>query len=407
MKWYKYIPSNIDAILLSLVICINCIRVILGLGETTIILYALFILCAFVLILRYSKKLFHMMRKKKMIQSFVVVIALMVLYATVSMSWIPSDEIYITYLKFILSLVIGVFSVALPIEKIKEVIKWVIVVNIGYAILFIINPDLADVAMRAGLNYLNVTLPLGLALTLSLIMSLNAISNKGGLVISSFWLLVSALFFIALVGFVARGVLIFPPLIAIIMFVFMKKEHKYISWLLIPMFLGVLFMFYQYYLLNASDYAANRMMRFFEASEDEDRWELWSQAIKEIKDNYWYFLGGGIDSFRYVSRIHFYPHNIFIQVIGEYGLLGIIITIMILWNVVKGFVHSKVYAYYLRESALFYCIMGAFVYYTLTYSKSFSLYDGLPLFVVIAFCLAIFYNFRDIRVQETQIPKKS
>lgn len=403
MKWYKYIPSNIDAILLSLVICINCIRVILGLGETTVLLYALFVWCAAVLIKRYSKKLSHMIRRKKIIQSFVVVIALMVLYATVSMTWIPSNEIYLTYLKFILSLVIGVLSVALPIEKIKEVIKWIIIVNLGYAFLLIINPSLADVAMGAGLNYLNATLPLGLALTLSLIMSLNAISNKGGLIISSFWLLISALFFIALVGFVARGVLIFPPMIAVLMFIFMKKEHKYTVWLLIPMFVGVLFIFYQYYLLNASDYAANRMMRFFEASDEEDRWELWSMAIKEIKDNYWYILGGGIDSFRYDSKIHFYPHNIFIQVIGEYGLLGIIISIMILGNVVKGFVRSKGDAYNLGESALLYCIMGSFFYYTLTYCKSFSLYDGLPLFVIIAFCLAIFYNLRDSKVQKTQI----
>ena len=269
----------------------------------------------------------------------------------------------------------------------------------GYASALIINPGLADVAMGAGLNYLNATLPLGLALTLSLIKSLNAISNKGGLVISAFWLSISALFFVALVGFVARGVLLFPPLIAILMFIFMRKEHKYIAWLLIPIFLGVLILFYRYYMQNASDYAATRMMSLVESSDDEDRWALWSSAIKEIKDNYWYFVGGGIESFRYNSTIHYYPHNIFIQVIGEYGLLGIIVSIMIIWNVVKGFVRSQVEANYLGKSDLLYCVVGAFFYYTLTFSKSFSLYDGLPLFVFIALCLSIFYNLRNARAR--------
>ena len=101
-----------------------------------------------------------------------------------------------------------------------------------------------------------------------------------------------------------------------------------------------------------------------------------------------------MDAFRYNSSIHYYPHNFFIQVIGEYGLIGIIASVMTLWNVVKGFIKYRIKAKMAGESVVLYCTMGAFVYYTLTFSKSFSLYDGLPLFVVIAFCLSLSHQLR-------------
>ena len=397
MKWYKYIPSNIDAILLSLVICINCIRVILGLGETTIILYGLYFLCLFSLAIREGNNLARLLKLDNTIKSLIILVGLMVIYAAMSLVWIPSNDIFSTFLKFVLSLLIGVLSVAMPLEKIKRTLNWVIFINVAYSIILLLMPSLADKAMGAGLNYLNATLPLGLALTLTLIKSLDAVSNKGGIIMSAVWIVISGLYFLSLMGFVARGVMIFPPLIAVIMFLFMEKKHRYVAWLLIPVVAGVLYLCCVYYMSNASDYAMSRMTNLIESSEDEDRWELWSKALIEMGDRLWYIMGGGIDAFRYNSSIRFYPHNIFIQVIGEYGLIGIIVSIMILWNVTKGFIKTRTIASMTGESVVLYCTMGAFVYYTLTFSKSFSLYDGLPLFVMIALCLSLRYQFRGVK----------
>lgn len=397
MKILKNLSKNIDVILLSLVICINCLRVILGLGETTLILYALYFLCALELFVLYGKKFSLLLKKDKTIKSIFVVILLMVLYATISLAWIPSNDVFSTYLKFLLSLCIGIIAVAMPIKKIKGVINYVIIINVVYAGALLINPGMADVAMGAGLNYLNATLPLGLALTMTLTKSLNSISNKGGLLWGIVWIILSGLFFVSLMRFAARGVLLFPPLIAVFVFLSMKKTHKIISWLLIPLFLGFLYLFYDYYMANASDYALNRMMNLMELSEEEDRWDLWSKSIGETVDRFWFIFGGGMEAFRYNSIIHYYPHNIFIQIIGEFGLLGIIITIMILWNVVGGFVRSRVEANNVGVSDVLYCVIGAFAYYILTFSKSFSLYDGLPLFVIIAFCFSLYYHLLNAR----------
>jgi hypothetical protein len=338
-----------------------------------------------------------MLRKDNIVKAFLVVVVIMVMYAAISLVWIPSNETITTFLKFILSLMIGVYSVSMPIEKIKGTLNWIIIINVAYSIILLAMPSLADQAMGAGLNYLNATLPLGLALTLILIKSLDAVSNKGGIIMSAVWIVVSGLYFLALMGFVARGVIIFPPLIAVIMFLFMEKKHRYVAWLLIPVFAGVLYLFFVYYISNASDYAMSRMTNLLESSEDEDRWELWSKALNEMGDKLWYIIGGGIEAFRYNSSIGFYPHNIFIQVIGEYGLIGIIVSIMILWNVTKGFIKTRTIASMTGESVVLYCTMGAFVYYTLTFSKSFSLYDGLPLFVMIAFCLSLRYQFKGLK----------
>lgn len=394
MKLYNYIKKNIDVIVLSFLICVNCIRVILGLGETTLMLYGLYLLCVILLFVNYGKKLFELILKVKIFNSFFIVIVLIILYASVSLIWIQSSEIISTYLKFVLSLIIGALAVAMPINKIKIAINYIVAINVIYAILILLYPRLAETSMNNGLNYLNVTLPLGLALTITLIKSMYLIINKSGFILTAIWILFSALFFVAMVGFVARGALLFPPLIAIMMFVFIKKEHKFISWLLIPLFLGVLLLFYLYYMNNASDYAISRMMRMMESTDEESRWDLWYAALSDIVNRYWFIIGGGIDAFRYNSSIHFYPHNIFIQVIGEYGILGIILSFMTLWSIIKGFLISRNRVIRYDESQVLYCLIGAYAYYTLTFSKSFSLYDGLPLFIIISFCLSLFYQLR-------------
>ena len=397
MNILKFLRKNIDVILLSLVVCMNSIRVMLGLGETTIILYGLYLLCVAALFIKYGKKFSHMVVENKIVKTFFILIILMVLYAMVSQAWIQSSDVFSTYLKFLLSMSIGVVTVAMPLEKIKLTLNYIIIINVVYSLLLLLMPRLASVSMENGLNYLNATLPLGTALTITLIRSLNAVSNKGGVVISVVWIVCSALFFAALVGFVARGVLLFPPLIAALTFLFMEKEHKFVAWLLLPLFFVVLYFFYEYYMSNATDYAASRMMNLIESSEGEDRWRLWSKSINEMFDKIWFVFGGGIDAFRYNSSIHYYPHNIFIQIIGEYGLVGIIISILTLWYVIKGFIQSRSLANQMRESDVLYCTIGVFAYYTLTFSKSFSLYDGLPLFVSIAFCLSLYDQLRRAR----------
>lgn len=397
MKISSYFGNNIEVLLLALVICINCIRVVLGLGETTTILYGLYLLCLMFLIAKYKNSFQRVLNTNGTVKKFLLFIILILIYASFSLLWIPLDAVFSTYLKFILSLGISTLTVAMPIEKIKRTLNSIIVINVVYALILILFPNIADRALGSGLNYLNATLPLGLALTMTLIKSLNAISKKeGGLIMSILWIAISALYFVALVGFVARGVLLFPPIIALLIFIFMKNERRYVTLLLIPLFLGVLYLFFTYYLENANGYAASRMLNLLESTEEEDRWELWSKALFEIENRLWFIFGGGIEAFRYDSAIHFYPHNIFIQIIGEYGLLGIIISSMTLWHVLKGFIQSRILASQIHESDVLYCVTGAFAYYTLTFCKSFSLYDGLPLFIIIAFCLSVFGNLRKL-----------
>ena len=63
MKLFNYIRNNIDVILLSLVLCINCIRVILGLGETTLILYGLYFLCLASIVICNGQNLTRFIRR--------------------------------------------------------------------------------------------------------------------------------------------------------------------------------------------------------------------------------------------------------------------------------------------------------------------------------------------------------
>lgn len=390
MKIFKSLSSDIDVILLALILCINCLRVSLGLVDTTFILYVVYFLCAIILFRRYSITFKRLLKNSRTIKNIFFLVVLMVFYALISLMWIPIDGALTIFLKFLLSLFIGIFAVAVQPEKIEKVLLIVIIINIGYSILLLTLPSILEKTMGEGLNYLNATLPLGLALSLTLVRSISQFVNKGRSIYGLLWLAVSLLFFVALLRFVARGVLLFPPLIALVTLLVMKKRNKIILWLFIPFIIAVLLLAYNFYVNNASDYAVSRMFNLFESTDGEDRWELWSKSLRDIRDNLWFILGGGIQAFEYKSSINYYPHNIFIEVIGEYGILGIIISITLFWNIFTGFLRTRLSASIADSNNTYYCVIGGFLYYTLTFCKSFSLYDGLPLFIFIGFCFSMF-----------------
>lgn len=390
MKIFKILSSDLDAILLALILCINCLRVSLGLVDTTFIFYVVYFLCAIILYRKHSITFKRLLKKSRPIKNIFFLVVLMASYALLSLIWSPIDGVLKIFLKFILSLFIGILAVAVQPEKIKKVLLIVIIINIGYSILLLSRPSILGKTMGEGLNYLNATLPLGLALSLSLVRIISLLVNKGRSIYVLLWLAVSLLFFVALLLFSARGVLLFPPLIMLVTLLVMKKRNKLILWLLIPIIIAVLLLAYSFYINTASDYAVSRMFDLFESTDEEDRWELWSKSLHDIKDNLWFIFGGGIQAFEYNGSIKYYPHNIFIEVIGEYGILGIIISITLLWNIFTGYLRTRLSPCIANSNNIYYCVMGGFVYYTLTFCKSFSLYEGLPLFVFIGFCFSMF-----------------
>ena len=402
-KWKEYINifDNIDALLIALVLNVNVLRIILGVSDTNLLLYLMYVLTVFVIYIKYHKKAVSIIKKMKWVKLTFLFIVAIVFYSMISLLWSNYDSAFMTFCKFVVALVLAFLCVLEPSDKIKAIGIYFVSLNIFFSILCLINIDRVTSMFGDGMNYLNATLTLGFSFRIALVSLFSAFFNKQ---IASilFWAILSALFFISLLGFIARGVLIFPPLIALCMIPFMGRQQVGKTIIILGIAVCIGFFAFQYFLDFASDFGASRMLNLFENPEEQDRVELWQDCSTIMIDNFWFLFGGGICAF---SSAIYYPHNIFLQILGEYGMIPFIIFIYMLVSLFKKFfrLNKVIKAEY--KWSLFFVIVGM-IYYTMTFSKSFSLYDALPLFIMMALMYGYFIDcYLITRENETEISR--
>lgn len=383
------IKNNIESLLVALVLCVNVFRFFMGVNETTLSLYAIFVMCIIVLFVKYFSSVKYIVHRDGGISTCYILMALILAYSFLSLAWIPSTHAIQTWAKFVVALTIPALCVALPEEKIKKILVIVILINIVYCLVILLQPGRAvNYMLSTGANYLSVTLTIGLCLTMTLIKLIFSLNNDS-YIKSSFWLGLSAFFFITLTGFTARGVLIFPPMVAIILTLFNGKKNRGKSVLILFFLVFLGYIAFMFYLKNGGEYSTNRFMQMLENADEENRIPIWITSLNNIIDNNWFIIGGGIEAFKYNSTLHIYPHNIFIQMLGEYGLWGLMTLLGIIFLVIKRaviFIRSN------RDTSkneTFLCVLAGVLYYIFTFSKSFSMYDSCPLFIMLVLCMSI------------------
>lgn len=380
MKVLKTATNNIDAVLVSAVLCVNTLRVFLGISETSVLLYLVYLFTIFVLLSKYSRKLFRFIASDKTIKNITLFFLYILLFSFFSLAWSTYDKAPLTFLKFVIVLLITYLCLFMPASKLKAVKVCFISINLVYGLYCCFLPSRVYSLFNEGMNYLNVTLTLGASLTISLVCMLMAFFN-GEKLRSLLWTILSVTFFISLTGFIARGAILIPPLAAIIMLPFLGRHHRWKMVLLTLVVIAVSAYVVQIYLDMVGDYGANRMMNTFEDVQDEDRWDLWRKCYNIMIERYWFVFGGGIEAFK--STI-FYPHNVFLQILGEFGLIPFLIFLSILISIFRAFVRINKTGLPIQRNSLFF-VMSGLLYYLMTFSKSFSFYDSLPLLVYIAF----------------------
>ena len=249
----------------------------------------------------------------------------------------------------------------------------------------LIYPEKIAQYLEGDANYLNATLTLGLIFTLSLI-SVFYYYIIGEKMKFLLWLVVSYLLLMTLFQFSARGVLLFPPAIAILLLPFIGRKNIIKSAILFLLICFIISIAISLFLENSSGYTLYHMQRLFESTEEESRFDVWSKSIYIISENFWFILGGGLNAF--MEELHLYPHNFFLQLIGEYGIIGIIwiyFFILISFRFIKG----NLFLRHEHNEIMNYYVIGGFLYYFCTFSKSFSLYDTLPLLIYFMFCVVL------------------
>ena len=358
--WKKYINvfDNIEAILISLVLSVNVLRIFLGVSDTNLLLYLVYVFALFVLYIKYHKKIVKMIKSIRSLKMSFAFIVFIILYSIISLLWSNYESAILTCCKFIVALILAFLCIFVPSDKIKAIGVYFVLLNIIYSI--------------------------------ALVSLLIAFFNKNLLLILC-WISLSALFFISLLSFIARGVLIFPPIIALCMIPFIGKNHLRRTIFILGISIVIGYFAIQYFMDLASDYGASRMLRLFEDAEEEDRFELWQQCSFIMIEKYWYFFGGGICAF---SSTIYYPHNIFLQILGEFGIIPLIVFLYMIITLFLKFFKLNKHVSTGGKWPLYFVFVGM-LYYILTFSKSFSLYDALPLFIM----MALLYGFHIDKAQ--------
>lgn len=379
--------KNFDTILIALVLNMNVLRFFLGIYETNLLLYCVYLLCIIVLFSKYHRNVRYLLAQNRKLKRLYIGFCFIMAYAFLSLIWCSSDSGFSSVIKLIIALLIAGLSTSLGVYKAKMVLIYSGVINFIYGMIILLSPDRIDGYMTADVNYLNMTLTLGFIATTCLVCFIASFYEKAISLLTIFMALLTVLFFASLMHFSARGVLLIPPIIAFCVILLEYRSNKVKSGMLLVLLAFILSFAIAYFISNASQLAVSRMTSLFEYTEDEDRLQIWSDALNGIIDNFWFVFGGGVEAFKSQNMI--YPHNIFIQYLGEYGIWGLSVLLSFLFLCFKGVVRSIKMPVDSKSRICLYAIMAAFTYYLLTFNKSFSIYEGCPLYLTMTLCFSV------------------
>lgn len=376
----KFGSESILVILLSLMLNANVVRYTFNLSENSIALDGVLVLC--VMVGLYNVRDTIALKEFYKVCMFAVPICV---YGLLSIICLESDGI-ITVFKLIYLFLIYIIGMSVPYRIITKILLYTVVVNLLYTSFIIAMPEKAmEYLFQGEANYLNLTLTLGLSLTISLVYSVCNYFSYSGILRSILGLIVTSIFFLACSAFMARGTVLFPVLIAFIItsIIGIRKKVKGLVAFFILLF--IISIATTYYLNSATDMAVSRMDRLFNDTEDESRVSIWLEALSVIFNNGWFILGGGVNAF--TMYLGGYPHNIFLQFLGEYGFWGLIFISCIVYKSIREFYISntmiRIKKRFSLDDMTVYITFSGMLYFLFTLSKSFSCYDAYTLFFML------------------------
>ena len=241
-------------------------------------------------------------------------------------------------------------------------------------------------------NYLEVTLPLGLGLTFSLIYLFIC---KNSLVEKLCYYSAAAIQLFAMLKFSARGNLVFPFLITIVLLLYKSRVNKNKAFR--NFFQAVLIILIALYVITrfASEFLLSRLTRMFSQLSKESRVPIYRYFIGYIFDHVNYIWGFGFG--RSGEILHAggfvtsnYPHNFVMEIVGEMGIVGIALLVCTSVQIIKA---ERAQIFILRQNSFqknsedflqFFLMNAGLLFYLFTYIKSYSIYDGYQLFIFIS-----------------------
>jgi len=378
------------ALLLALILNINGLRLFMG-NNVNLFSYALFFL--FGLAIAGS----HLLQKRgKPILNRRVAVALAITLVWCGVSILVNNGAgFQNFIKFCICIVLAYLAAQLSDEQRLLAVKTSIAISAIYALYTIIDYQLIynNYVVPNVYNYLDITLPVGLGLSFSMALLLVMKNSKRAVFL---YVMTSVLQLFSLLKYSARGNLMFPLLSAIILLIYtgLTNKKRFLRNMLLIVAAGaVMFIFITQF---ANDYLINKLVRLFTSTE--------SEARVGIYEYYWdYMTGTG----SIITGIGFsqsgnilkaggfltmnYPHNFALELVGELGVVGLILIVLVgleIFRAEKGWFRIFQDDKPDGKQIMVFCFVNAgFLFYIMTFAKSYSIYDGYQFFIFIAMIL--------------------
>lgn len=385
---FNKIINNLDWVLLTLIINMTVVRFFLRIYESNFITL-LFSIAIFII---YISKYFLDTTKKITINKSGIVVFGLVIYSMLSF---PINGFYSVsmFIKLLIGILLAIVAFSFNITKLNRCIDFTIIINLIYALFILVFHNYSfSYFSNTDTNYLTVTITIALTLSLLFGRFVNILRVKLNIIkiILYFIEIIICLFVILL--FPGRGNIIFPFCVISSIFTLISLfDYKYFFKYLPIILMLVCFCAYIYF-SYANDHTINRLFRLFESTSSESRVDIYKNYIDSIIDNKWYLWGSGTNSA--IAVLGYYPHNIYLQIIGEYGIVGIIFasvfTFIVFFSILKVSYYTFARRKYNNTFELLFCsVVSGLIYYWLTFNKSFSFYDSYPLMIFVAFLLKL------------------
>ena len=388
-KTHLSVYQVLTALLLASILNLNIFRIVLR-TSSNMISYPIFALF-FILILIQNGKRTHFELNIPVAAAIFLYIA----WSIVSLFMFGGSYLR-EFIKFLICLVVGYLAGFTDRDTKNAAFSFSIILSALYSIYAIVyHNDIFRALIRNGSeNYLTVTIPIGLGLTISLI---SLITEKESMTRRLICVSAALIQTFGLLNYSARGNLIFPFLVAGAFLVYESRSD--LKSLLRNTLIILAGTAIAYYLFRnyASDKLVTRLTRLVSSVEQEGRVPIYRLFISDLWNNMRFLIGIGFGRSAELLKNNgfseLYPHNFILELVCEGGIFGVFLVIATLFEVIKA---EKTIVWSVRNNHLVndnknsrtvYLTTSVLFFFILNYFKSYSIYDGYQMFICIAMIL--------------------
>lgn len=383
--------ANICCVLLAMILSMNGIRYLLNIQESNALIYGVYVVFIVLGYFKYYSRITNKYSKNNIY--LIIFTVFIVIYSLVTAIFGGKEAIFEAIKLIIIAFIIFIVYF-MTTEDLRETLNYTYAFILCYVFVLLLKPNRINTYLSKGSTYLNLALPIGLVLTMLLIRIVLRFYNKDKVLQIISECTAGVLCFVALTKLSGRGSIIFPLVITVLFVFILGRKHIFKMVFMLFLVLLTATIAYKFFLRTADSYIINRFVRLFNDMGSEDRWDIWKGYIVYSLKHNWFIFGGGTGAA--VREYRFYPHNLYLHMAGEFGIIGIIssiyYTIYSIKNTLWGFNNIRIKDR--KNALLFYELSAGVTYMFLNFMKSFSLYDCCPLLVLIIALISFTNNYK-------------